>query len=362
MNAPTAILPDKAILGEKLGNRAYSLNWSASPSDKGSDISRDTGSTGTLSEIFEKKREEYLKLLFGPEATLEMTQKLIAFLDSVGTSGGGSSSSWLSSILPAGLSDMYNNVADYITGSAGSAADGVRARLFLANQYAVIDTLKVDTSPRYQPLRDTADADGDGNTTETIKTYCNIYGHDVARALGGYLPRVWWYNSSIKKIQAGNEVALKYGDPDKGGTVGELNANSLHAWLTTWGDRYGWREAADMEEAQEAANEGKLVVAVARRNNPKRSGHVTVVIKEAPADLFSSSAPAASVSGNTHLASRKPNGALVIPLQSQAGVSNFKYGYRNRWWDDSEHTGGFWIYEGEVDSPIASAEELGQKN
>src|SRR5690606_23905876 len=57
-------------------------------------------------------------------------------------------------------------------------ANQMRADLARANQYAIVETLRVERSPRYQ--------------AEPGKTFCNIYAYDVVTALGGYLPRVWW--------------------------------------------------------------------------------------------------------------------------------------------------------------------------
>ena len=64
--------------------------------------------------------------------------------------------------------------------------------MFQCHQYAIVETLNVTASARYQP--------GSG------KTYCNIYAYDFVTAMGGYLPRVWWMDKTWSKIQAGAEI------------------------------------------------------------------------------------------------------------------------------------------------------------
>jgi PAS domain-containing protein len=232
-------------------------------------------------------------------------------------------------------------------------AEAVRDLMFRANQYAIVETLNVSTSARYQP--------GGG------KTYCNIYAYDVVTAMGGYLPRVWWTDRAWSRIQDGAEIVTpeEYrrlraeGEsvenvvaPIYGQTVSELNANSLNRWMRSEGSGFGWIEAADMNAAQEAANGGSIVIILASNVQASRSGHVSVVLAE---------------SGD-HQAQRDEDGQVVVPLQSQAGSRNFKYsaeagapGSRSReWWSDARHRlGGAWIFGGEIQSPLVTPEDLG---
>jgi hypothetical protein len=351
-------VPPVVHLGKKLGNRAFGLDWDAKPTDRRSDITPEPGMIGTLREIFQAKRLKHLQLMFGPEASLEMVQSFISVLERIEQAGGGESlpadlegqPGLLSSLLPTSLVELFYRVIGAFGGSAGDAARRLRSRLYLASQYAVIDTLKVETSSRYQKVTTVVD----GKT----KTYCNVYGSDVSLALGGYLPRVFWYDPSIKRMKKGEEVKVEYGNLPKG-TVGELSANALHAWLNTWGEYYGWERAADMYEAQEAANNGSLVVIVAKHNRAGHSGHVTVLLAESPADYYPDGASTGEASRYIHTSPRDVKGNMLAPLQSQAGSRNFAYGGK-RWWDDAEHTGGPWIYRGSTESPIATAEELGR--
>ena len=55
-----------------------------------------------------------------------------------------------------------------------------------------------------------------------------------------------------------------------------------------------------------------------------------------------------------HKAKRDDKGKVEVPLQSQAGANNFKYGTGGTWWSDKNHKdGGFWVYRGASRSPIA---------
>ena len=160
-----------------------------------------------------------------------------------------------------------------------TAAEKIRDLLFRAHQYAIVETLNVTESARYQP--------GEG------KTYCNIYAYDVVTAMGGYLPRVWWTDPTWTKIQGGSEIVsladLKRMKKDKedvsnvvapeyGVTVGEQNANALTKWMHKTGGEFGWSAATDMEAAQTAANQGQIVILLAANKVASKSGHVSVVL------------------------------------------------------------------------------------
>jgi hypothetical protein len=111
-------------------------------------------------------------------------------------------------------------------------------------------------------------------------------------------------------------------------SVDELSANVLFAWLAEWGDDFGWRRSFDPGEAQRAANDGQVVVMSGARANRNEPGHITVVVPEIDA----------------HKAGRANSGAVLVPLQSQAGRINRKYhsddwGTASAWLDR-----GIWIH------------------
>ena len=88
------------------------------------------------------------------------------------------------------------------------------------------------------------------------------------------------------------------------------------------------------------ANNGHIVIISARNKDSKKSGHINIILPELP------DSPAA-----------KDN----LPLQSQAGRTNFAISRSKKWWNDSNHeNGNAWIYKGEIKSPIiASGVALG---
>jgi hypothetical protein len=275
---------------------------------------------GTLREIFYRHRANELMKIFGVQS-----------LDLVLTAA---------------------EVAEY----AGNmtAAEKIRDLMFRAHQYAIVETLNVTESARYQP--------GEG------KTYCNIYAYDVVTAMGGYLPRVWWTDPTWTKIQGGSEIVsladLKRMKKDKedvsnvvapeyGVTVGEQNANALTKWMHGTGAEFGWSQATDMEAAQTAANQGQIVILLAANKVASKSGHVSVVLAES----------------SEHQAGRdETTNKVVVPLQSQAGSKNFKYSSEGgapgstakTWWEDSKHKdGAAWIFGGAIQSPLLTPEEIG---
>lgn len=222
-------------------------------------------------------------------------------------------------------------------------------------------------------------------------TYCNIYAHDLVAALGGYLPVIWWNPPAEARIRAGARVvtpeehrALPPAEraqaiapiKGRGGTVRELNANEINQWLRTRGGGYGWTMApgANPNEqaraAQEAANDGRIVIASAQAVTPpnarrERSGHVSVIVAEsADADRAEGLSGGESGRGgeertHTHRERRAADGSsYFIPVESQAGADNFAYGARRSgsagertrsrvpWWMNSGHrNGSFWIYD-----------------
>ena len=112
----------------------------------------------------------------------------------------------------------------------------------LINQFAV------GNNPRYLP--------GDGNT------YCNIFAWDVSRAMGAEIPH--WVDD------AGNIAAP--GAPH----AHEININGGVNWMRSQGvTKFGFHSATP-EEAQDAANQGKLAV-VMWKNTGSGHGHVAVV-------------------------------------------------------------------------------------
>jgi hypothetical protein len=248
--------------------------------------------------------------------------------------------------------DMVIGAAEVAQLAGDPVAEKIRDLLFRCNQYAIVETLNVSVSERYK------DTDTD--------TFCNVYAYDLVAAMGGYLPRVWWSGPAWAKILAGAEIITEaeykrmrqHGEklthvvaPILNQTVSELSANALHAWMFKHGGNFGWRQATDVNEGQEAANSGLIVVMLAK--GVKQAGHVDVVLAES----------------NEHHARRDPStGRVVVPLQSTAGGKpNKKYSAEpdpskpaSKWWTDPVHEqGGAWIFEGKIQSPLVTPEEMG---
>lgn len=175
--------------------------------------------------------------------------------------------------------------------------------------HQIINWLEVEKSPRYLPKSGT--------------TYCNIYSYDYCYLANVYLPRVWWTSKAIAQLINGQPVSPIY---DK--TVTELNANSLHNWFAEFGDDFGWRRTFDLNELQEQANKGAVCIISARRKELNRPGHICAVAPET--DAFK--------------ATRK-SGVVTIPVQSNAGASNFRYGGRIWWTSENFSSFSFWIHE-----------------
>lgn len=285
--APTPPVPKAEIAAVDGGeSAAYLIDWDR---DYRSIKAADTGTQPTSEkEAYLAHRTERLAAEFGPGTTLGQVLARIRDLDTSGDT---------------------------------KTADAMRAQLYRANAYAVVATLNVEKSGRYQPRNG--------------QTYCNVYAYDMVRALGAYLPRVWWYSGAEQQLRAGKHVGSDYGK-----TVYEMNADGLWQWLEGTGQEFGWAKLDDMPAAQSYANAGRVVVLAAK--NSRGPGHISVVLPE------------------TEQAQASGEGAAMRPLQSQAGAANENVGTgESRWWERSGYTGGAYVYLGGVDSPIARPEELG---
>lgn len=159
----------------------------------------------------------------------------------------------------------------------------------LAQYKAVIDWAGVDEAKRWEPV--------DG------KTYCNIYASDMVHILGGYLPRVWWYDRVLKDAVERSRMLCKRIHELEGApcaaclsdalpavryaeTVREMGANSLHDWLLEHGERFGWAivdsgkivEASQLRLMLNARNTYGLISS--RRVGGRGSGHITLAFPD----------------------------------------------------------------------------------
>jgi hypothetical protein len=156
-------------------------------------------------------------------------------------------------------------------------------------------------------------------------TFCNIYAHDYCHLAGVYLPRVWWTPGAIERLAQGQTV-----QPLIGQTIDEQRANDLFRWLRDFGPRFGWRQTGTLNDLQQGANQGATGIIVARRKEDGRSGHIVAVVPETQ---------------DQH-AKRDATGAVIAPLQSQAGARNFQYGTSTlNWWKGAEFAeSAFWLH------------------
>lgn len=138
-------------------------------------------------------------------------------------------------------------------------------------------------------------------------TFCNIYAYDYATVLGAYLPRVFWTKEAIKN-------GLECSKPKYGDNVYELSANSLYRWFGEYSKEFNWTEVT-MEEAQELANSGSVVIGVAGNKVEGLSGHIVAVIPE----------------NGKNKAKRNKDKKIISPLMSQAGAHNKKQ-FSSVWW------------------------------
>lgn len=160
--------------------------------------------------------------------------------------------------------------------------------------HKIIEFLQVEKSKRY--IRTAA------------STYCNIYAYDFACLMGAYLPRVFWTADAIKEL---NFV------PSYGKTLVEMNANALYDWFKSRSAEFGWREV-NTTEAQQLANQGKCVIAVAANLNRSKSGHIVAVVPE-----------------TSTVKSIGASGTIIYPVMSQAGRVNKRY-FCSKWWNGHE--------------------------
>ena len=172
----------------------------------------------------------------------------------------------------------------------------------------IISYLRVDMAARY---RRTATA-----------TFCNIYAHDFCHLAGAYLPRVSWRPKALTQLLQGQTIPVRYGT-----TVEEYNVNSLYNWLEDYGPDFGWRRTVSLSELQRAANSGQVCLIAAQRNNLNAPGHICAVVPEI----------------SDQRATRRGD-VVTIPLQSQAGATNFRYGGRVWWVSQQFRRFGFWIH------------------
>ena len=193
-------------------------------------------------------------------------------------------------------------------GRHGATPDELRAELA-----HIIDWLGVDkpSHKRYQP--------------RAGMTFCNIYVHDYCSLSGVYLPRVWWTSRALIDLSQGKMVRPLIGD-----TIAEMRANDLFRWLRESGPSFGWRQTGTLTKLQQEANQGALGLIVARRKQDGRSGHIVAIVPET----------------QNHHAKRDSNGDVTVPLQSQAGTTNFRYGNgKPSWWHGEEFAeSAFWLH------------------
>jgi hypothetical protein len=175
----------------------------------------------------------------------------------------------------------------------------------------LIQWFRVESSSRYLPT---------GGST-----FCNIYAYDYCYMADAYLPRVWWTQQSILKLQAGQTVPVKYSE-----TVGELTANGLNDWFKDWGPHFGWRRTVDLTEMQDATNQGKVCITVGKAKPTAHHGHGHIVA------VVPETEPYRAV---------RQNGKIIKTVQSQAGSHNHDYVVQ-RWWDDGTYADfSHWIHE-----------------
>ncbi len=156
-------------------------------------------------------------------------------------------------------------------------------------------------------------------------TYCNVYAYDFCRCAGVYLPRVWWDKDALIDISNGRTPTPLYDE-----TVVELSANGLHDWLRDYGPGFGWRREFDLTIVQDAANEGKVCVTVARRKNRNASGHIAAVVPE-----------------HRGIAAARIGGVVERAVESQAGEYNHRARVpATRWWAAAKFDSfAFWVHD-----------------
>jgi Domain of unknown function (DUF4157) len=188
------------------------------------------------------------------------------------------------------LAFLNTQMAELRRDGGDAAADAIRVPLFRASQQALVRTLNVESSYRYQQERDKK-----GNVTAT---FCNVFAYDMVTAMGAYLPRVWWRDPQAA-------IADPTLDANPNNTM-QMNANALYQWMLDWGPSFGWRSVGTPADAQAEANDGKIAIILAGLGvvDQTAPGHVSVVMAESSA---------LGVEG-------RGDG---IPLQAQAGAVNY---------------------------------------
>lgn len=237
-------------------------------------------------------------------------------------------------------------------------AEGVRRLIFMANEYAVVQTLNPEQSERYRPGR----LRGRGS-----QTYCNTYVHDVLRAMG----------VAERAIPGGS-------------------ANNLSNAMHRRGMRDFWTEiTGGAEAAQQRADAGCLVIITAHGNQRARRetdegdgpfytpGHISLVLPQNEAlDAHAGRAedgtfsPLESNAGGGSQwvgegEDRRPsanwrfqNRADLYQGNPEVYLTNRRGQQVNRsvdWWNSGHHDGAFWEYTGALNNPEAlnSPEAMG---
>ena len=191
---------------------------------------------------------------------------------------------------------------------AGTSPEELRGSLNEVIGYLATDKA---TNKRYQP--------------RSGLTFCNIYAHDYCFLAGVYLPRVWWTPGAIERLTNGETVEPLIED-----TIMEMRANDLFRWLRDFGPRFGWRQTGTPTKLQQEASQGAVGLIVARRKQDGKSGHIVAVVPET----------------ETERAVRNTDGEVTRPLQSQAGMVNFRRGTSTlNWWKGDQFAdSAFWLH------------------
>jgi hypothetical protein len=148
-------------------------------------------------------------------------------------------------------------------------------------------------------------------------------------------PRVWWSSRALGAV-----LAARPPSPAWGTTVTEMTANGLYDWLTDWGPELGWSRCSNLPQLQGAANGGGVGVICAKRLQPGLPGHIPVVAPEA----------------DVHRAPRVM-GTIVVPLQTQAGATNYAYFTDPSWQRPARRFrgSGFWYHSSTRSAPPIAA-------
>lgn len=240
--------------------------------------------------------------------------------------------------LEAVLSAVEAYIAELRELEGDEAAAAALTMVSHAFSYAVVDTLDAEDNEhaRYWP-----------NGGET---YCNIYGYDMVSALGGYLPRMWWSSELMPLIEQGARLPAE--DGSHGVTyMQQMSADDLVEWMEQCGAEFGWMRAENITAAQQAANEGAVVILLAHHaTDETRDGHVNIVMPE--------------IAGRHAATWNDSHTEVLVPLQSQAGGRNFRYEaspgnsveytQEEPWW----RTGAAWIYRGAAADPLGAIRAL----